>query len=116
MPTPVRSARTASPTIEGPEAALPALVAGISRCRENGDTVCADAVAPGSDGVVAAAAVTEAEGQAALVDQYGDIAVFEYASLPDDVGSGGPALIVVLVHTDEKWLVRDAYRVADQPK
>ncbi len=26
------------------------------------------------------------------------------------------AAILVLVWADEKWLVRDAYRVADQPK
>ena len=52
-----------------------------------------------------------------LAPRYGDIAVLELvSSSAGREGSGAGAMIVVLVWADEKWLVRDAYRVADQPR
>jgi len=54
---------------------------------------------------------------AVLVDRYGDMAVMELPSSPESgEAKTEEAAILVLVWADEKWLVRDAYRVADQPK
>jgi hypothetical protein len=56
-----------------------------------------------------------------LVDEYGDVAVVRLEA--DDTGEESsetdtqqPAhRMVVLIRTEEKWLVRDVYDVADQP-
>ncbi len=54
-----------------------------------------------------------------LVDEYGDIAVIRATGSGDNSSAGSPGhqgeWILVLARTDEKWLVRDVYDVADQP-
>ncbi|MBT2486060.1 hypothetical protein J7E28_15260 [Microbacterium sp. ISL-108] len=56
-----------------------------------------------------------------LVDEYGDVAVVRLRREeggPVDEGDTHPSApdqMLVLVRQDEKWLVRDAYSVADQP-
>ena len=103
-----------------PVAAAAALLTTITTCRARADVACPEAVASGSDGVVKE--LGAAEGTAVeLVDEYGDVAVVRL-----DVGHGDeeagevnsrePAhMMVVLIRTEEKWLVRDVYDVADQP-
>ncbi|UWF78547.1 MULTISPECIES: hypothetical protein [Microbacterium] len=85
------------------------LLAGIARCRAEGDAECAEAIAPG-----AAPAVQEnlAAGPASaveLVEDYGDVAVLRVS------GDGTGPQIVVLARADGRWLVRDVYDIADQP-
>ncbi|QEA30630.1 hypothetical protein FGL91_14655 [Microbacterium sp. CBA3102] len=51
-----------------------------------------------------------------LVDEYGDIAVVRVAvDAEADAANTSGRLIMVLLRTQEKWLVRDVYDVADQP-
>jgi hypothetical protein len=52
------------------------------------------------------------------VDVYGDVAVIRMRSASADGDGEGRAQherMIVLVRIAEKWLVRDAYDVADQP-
>lgn len=77
--------------------------------------MCAGAVVPGSGGVVEIMAAAGRDGDAVLVDRYGDIAVLEVPAV-EAGAEGGPGTIVVLMRQAERWLVRDAYRVADQPR
>lgn len=50
-----------------------------------------------------------------LVDQYGDVAVIRASTPSVYEGGAGTDRMLVLVRVAEKWLVRDAYDVADQP-
>lgn len=106
---------------DDPLAAARALLATITRCAETGDTACADAVAVGSSGIVEALAggdIGAPPPELAPVDEYGDVAVIRVsASSQADAGeaSAVPERMLVLVRVDGKWLVRDAYDVADQP-
>ncbi|KAA0960892.1 hypothetical protein FQ142_08410 [Microbacterium sp. ANT_H45B] len=113
-------------TSDDPVVAAPAVLAVFRGCLAASDAVCADAVAAGS-----AAAVStfgkELGGTAigdddrltfAPVDQYGDIAVVRVSSpagTTQKAATGVREWMLVLVRVDEKWLVRDAYDVADQP-
>jgi len=104
-----------------PEAAIPALLDAISACRTHDDSACPESVAPDSTGVVdALASVDPDSSETDLVDEYGDVAVIRLTiGQPEEkteAASGTPvALMVVLIRTAEKWLVRDVYDVADQP-
>lgn len=107
---------------EDPAAAAPALLKTIADCRAQGDSSCTDAVAGDSEGVVEALrGVGPAPSSAELVDAYGDVAVIR---LGMDAGGGDAVeesrrasaqMIVVLIRSEEEWLVRDVYDVADQP-
>ncbi|MFB8190691.1 hypothetical protein ACFC14_15320 [Microbacterium sp. NPDC055988] len=112
--------RSSSSVGDDPVAAADALFTTITECRVRADSACPDAVAPGSDGVVnelVAAPGTAVE----LVDDYGDVAVVRLdVDDPDsemkEPGTRQPRhQVVVLIRTEEKWLVRDVYDVTDQP-
>ncbi|MFS0893847.1 hypothetical protein [Microbacterium sp. 179-I 3D3 NHS] len=115
---------TEDPSAGSPEAAVTALLARIAECRDAGDQICADAVAPGATGVVASVSLpADRFPTTELVDEYGDVAVIRLGSSGD---IGGPApgddrapamteQMLVLARLNEKWLVRDVYGVADQP-
>ncbi|MFJ6547791.1 hypothetical protein [Microbacterium sp. NPDC091676] len=112
---PSASAGAVPPRMDDPLAALPGVMRQIAECEAHEDPVCSSAMAAGSSGITAV--VAELEGaEGALVDRYGDIAVVELSSSPTGPESAAASTMVVLVWADEKWLVRDAYRVADQPK
>lgn len=103
-----------------PVAAAKTLLAAIDRCADTGDPVCADAVAGGAPGIVEALSGTGSGGSLQLtpVDVYGDVAVIRMRSASADGDGEGRAQherMIVLVRIAEKWLVRDAYDVADQP-
>ncbi|CAD5139302.1 conserved protein of unknown function [Microbacterium sp. Nx66] len=116
-PAPSPSASAAPPKADDPTGALPALLAQIVECEARDDAVCAAAVAAGSAGITPVAAEMAGRKDAVLVDRYGDMAVMELPSSPESgEAKTEEAAILVLVWADEKWLVRDAYRVADQPK
>ncbi len=114
-PAPSETAPVPSAPEDDPVRSLAALIAEIRACAERGDDVCAPAMADGSPQIVDLVAEVGAAGDAALVDRYGDIAVLELPPLIDGAAPEA-ATIVVLVRVEEKWLVRDAYRVADQPR
>ncbi|MFK3679028.1 hypothetical protein ACI2IP_14970 [Microbacterium sp. NPDC090218] len=105
-------------TDDDPVAAASALLQTIADCRAQADPTCPDGVASGVVGVVDALepAMPE-ESSIELVDEYGDVAVVRVTvNRPDgDDAAGASALMVVLIRTQEKWLVRDVYDVADQP-
>lgn len=98
--------------------AVAELLATIGGCRTAGDDSCSGAVATGSTGVVdALAGVDTASSTAELVDEYGDVAVvrLRVESLGNDEAVSSAEKMVVLIRAEQKWLVRDAYDVADQP-
>lgn len=109
--------------LEDPVQAAPSLLAAIRVCADAGDDACGGAVAPGSTAVhdiapAGSAGATGAQEDFALVDSYGDVAVVRITT-----NAGGAAdspsiteRMLVLVNLEEKWLVRDAYDVADQPR
>ena len=88
------------------------LLARAADCGEDSTDRCADVVAAGSTVTVSALGAIAASGPTLeIVDEYGDIAVVRAVG---SVSAGGH--IIVLVRTEEKWLVRDVYDVADQPE
>lgn len=111
-PHPTSEARSGDDVV----AAASSLLGTIAGCRVRGDVACAGGVASGSTGVVKALEIA-AKGKPALelVDEYGDVAVVRL-SLGGDTAEAAARLMVVLIRTDEKWLVRDVYDVADQPQ
>ena len=115
--SPAPSARTTvSPAGDDPVLALPGLVAQIKECEAQEDRVCASAVAASPSEVIPLVAGAAGVQDAALIDRYGDIAVLEVpSSSAGEEGTQG-AITLVLARMEEKWLVRDAYRVADQPR
>lgn len=102
-----------------PVRAVEALLPKIDGCRKAEDPVCADAVAAGASGVVAALDGASATDEPpTLVDEYGDVAVIRLTGVVGgEAGTeAGGELMVVLVRLNDSWLVRDVYGVADQPE
>lgn len=128
VPTPratdVAESETTQPrsaAADDPVAALSALLRIIAQCSADGDGACQSAVAGNAEGIVdALSAKTRVPTAPELVDAYGDVAVMRLRAIPEsDAGMADAAssdeTIVVLFRTDEKWLIRDVYDVADQP-
>lgn len=114
---PSTTAGAAPPAVDDPLAALPDVMTRIAECESREDPVCASAIAGGAPAIRTVAAELIGGEDPVLVDRYGDIAVLQLSSSSARrEGSVAEAMIVVLVWVDEKWLVRDAYRVADQPR
>lgn len=113
--------RSNSSREEDPVAATAALFAMITACRAQADAACSEAVASGAAGVVDELRAVDQGTTVELVDEYGDVAVVRLDVDPAEAEAGEadpqePAhLMVVLIRTQEKWLVRDVYDVADQP-
>ena len=93
---------------DAPEAVV-ALVERLSACAPDG---CSSEVVENTQDVFPAGAATTAANnrEVALIDDYGGVAAYRVTS---DEHRG--AQIVVVVASDEEWLVRDVYDVADQP-
>ncbi|WP_449408320.1 hypothetical protein [Microbacterium maritypicum] len=100
------------------------VVAAVRACVAARDDTCAAAVVPGAGHVVdlfeAASQRDEGDESIQVVDEYGGAAVLRLSTGAEagkgaEAGSGAYARMLVLVQVDEKWLVRDAYDVADQP-
>ncbi|WP_341957573.1 hypothetical protein [Microbacterium sp. LWH13-1.2] len=106
---------------DDPVVAARALLLAVGHCAETGDLACSDAVAAGSSGIVealAGVASGEKAPELAGIDEYGDVAVIRVSSVSGAAEGAPPERIeqmVVVVRVNEKWLVRDAYDVADQP-
>lgn len=128
-PSPSAAASRATAAAGDPADAAAWLLKEITKCADTGDAVCAEAVADGSSDVIAAlvgdGTGVEAGADTAdveLVDEYGDAAVVrltpQQTRKPDTAheAGAGAGRILVLVRINEKWLVRDAYDVADQPE
>ncbi|MCE7480816.1 hypothetical protein LZG07_02550 [Microbacterium profundi] len=92
--------------------AVPRLLDAISGCVKDIAEDCAGAVAEGgripTEGV---ASLGASESTAALVDDYGDVAVIRLTP----VDSAMIEQMMVLERRDDIWLVRDVYDVAHQP-
>lgn len=105
-----------------PVAAAAVLLLSVAECVEADDLVCAGAVAPGSEAVIEVLAIYSERGdepQLELVDEYGDVAVIRVGAAGgtrEAKAAAEPMRVLVLVRHDEKWLVRDVYDVADQPR
>jgi hypothetical protein len=103
-----------------PASAAPGLLAASVVCVEAGDQECEHVMSPGSIGQLARVAEVAATDSAAqLVDEYGDVAVIRLdpsSTSRDADGADVSGHILVLVRSEKKWLVRDVYDVADQPK
>lgn len=92
--------------------AVPQLLDAISVCVRDVAEHCSSAVAEGgripTEGIASRGA---SESAAALVDDYGDVAVIRLTP----VDSGATEQMMVLERRDDIWLVRDVYDVAHQP-
>lgn len=111
--TPASSEESGSPDKgtgpgDTPEA-VKALVERLSACASDG---CSSEVVENTqDAFPAGAATTAANNrEVALIDDYGGVAAYRVTS-----NEHRGAQIVVVVASDEEWLVRDVYDVADQP-
>ncbi|PRB15593.1 hypothetical protein [Microbacterium sp. MYb62] len=111
----------AESTADAPETAIPALLDAIAECRAEEVSSCPAAVAADSAGVLdALASVGSDSSTTELVDEYGDVAVVRLRiGVPaegEEASADAPGqLMVVLIRSADKWLVRDVYDVADQP-
>lgn len=123
MPAPAPEPSTVSPTphpespapdaeasdSDDPLGAMVQLLDTLDACAASEDAACAGAISSGSSAVPEAILRSGDAGSAALVDDYGDLAVIR-------IGAAGEQQMLVLIRQNEKWLVRDAYDVADQPE
>lgn len=118
-PQPTPSATTVEDAAD-PIGAARALLREIDDCADAEDLVCADAVAGTTMGIVELLAARNAGEARTLtpVDEYGDVAVIRLSTsaAPTDEAPAERHQMVVLVRMAEKWLIRDAYDVADQPE
>ncbi len=97
------------PTSEDAVAAAAALLSLLVSCRADGDTACAEAVAPGGGERVLTALMSDVTTpHITPVEDYGDVAVVR-------VEAKGRRQMLVLERQNDSWLVRDVYDVADQP-
>ncbi|MFJ6531248.1 hypothetical protein [Microbacterium sp. NPDC091662] len=108
---------------DDPVAAVSSLLRAIADCRTGGDISCAEAVSGDAEGVMKALdGLPPSPSPPELVDEYGDVAVIRLpvagreGGESEAAGEGSDQKIVVLIRTEEKWLVRDVYDVADQPE
>ncbi|WP_434811296.1 ubiquinol-cytochrome c reductase iron-sulfur subunit N-terminal domain-containing protein [Microbacterium sp. bgisy189] len=101
------AAETPSPTASDPslDDVGSVLVARLAAC---GDAVHCDVLEPTAKRPTAGAALV-ASAETTLVDEYGGVAVYR-AEAP-----GHDTQIIVAVRTDDEWLVREVYDLADQP-
>ncbi|WP_314428240.1 hypothetical protein [uncultured Microbacterium sp.] len=107
---------------EDPVQAASRLSASMRECAQSGDEECPTALAPGSTAlrdILSSESVDAigAEAEFSLVDEYGDVAVIR-AAAATEAHDDEPLLserLLVLVRGEDRWLVRDAYDVADQP-
>lgn len=104
---------------EDPVDAAAELITAVASCAEQEDATCAHAVAAGAGGALEALSdvvAREAAPSFALVDSYGDVAVVRLKAEASADEEEALEMMLVLVRIDEKWLVRDVYDVADQPR
>ncbi|MGM7665736.1 hypothetical protein [Microbacterium sp. A93] len=96
--------------------AVPALLDTIRACVDAAAQVCLDAVAEGARMPTEGAAGEGSDAStAALVDDYGDVAVIRLTPVGADPASAGEQMLV-LERRNDIWLVRDVYDVAHQPE
>ena len=110
-PPPADPSAATAPGPTDPQTLADLLLTSASSCI---DEVCRDAVRetpgrPALDGVLGLAG---AEREITLVEDYGGVAVVRVAAISPGTA---PDRLLVIVETAQKWLIRDAYDVADQP-
>ena len=95
---------------EDPVVAAEAVLAALDECAAASDESCAAGIARGSSARTADVLRSDAAGEPALVDDYGDLAVIKV---------GTPAVreqMLVLVRQNQRWLVRPGFELAGQPQ
>ncbi|MCR2785611.1 MULTISPECIES: hypothetical protein [unclassified Microbacterium] len=94
-----------------PVAIADGLLSAASACTDEG---CRDALRemPGRPVIDGVLGLPAGERQIVLVDDYGGVAVLRVSAT---AAGSAPDRLLVTVETDQKWLIRDAYDVADQP-
>src|SRR5690606_29284894 len=105
-----------APPDDGQDAlvAVPPLLDAVATCAAEGAATCPEALTDGLAAPGDGLAVQGSEASsAALVDDYGDVAVVKL--VPVDTDGGAPEQMLVLERREQKWLVRDIYDVAHQP-
>ncbi|WP_230114338.1 hypothetical protein [Microbacterium oxydans] len=118
----------ADTAVDDPVQAAAVLWEEAGTCRKAEDAVCDRATVPGAVGVIEALDTgLKTPPVFAMIDQYGDIAVVRAEQVGGEPsqesgeGSGEAdaaapiGKVLVLARLNEKWLIRDAYDVADQP-
>ncbi|WP_217184077.1 hypothetical protein [Streptomyces sp. AC495_CC817] len=112
---------TVAPSVdsEDPVVAARGLIREAAECGRAPDAECAAVVVEsGSQALVRSLADIASQGDSVeltVIDVYGDVAVVGCSGAVRDGEEPTPQRMLVLVRADEKWLVRDAYDVADQP-
>lgn len=108
----MNSAPESPPVTSGEDDAVDAaaaLLEVLDGCRENGDQDCVAAVVSGRSAQVFDALMADlSEMTVTPVEEYGDVAVVRATSAT-------ASQILVLLHQNDSWLVRDVYDVANQP-
>jgi hypothetical protein len=112
--SPGASAPSASPAVQaarsGPTSAIRAMLVLRAACP---DDACRDGFLEQPGHRLPAGAVDDAAASVALLDEYGGAAVVRMTSA--SASGSGRSQLVVVVKSNEKWLVRDVTDAADQP-
>lgn len=86
------------------------LLADLATCSRAQNADCSDILEDPTNGIPAGVVIEDAElREVTLLDEYGGVAAYRVS------GGQHPSQVLVVVHADGKWLIRDVYDVADQP-
>ncbi|WP_194419655.1 hypothetical protein [Microbacterium abyssi] len=109
------AASSAPPQAGDPLLLVPTLLDAIAGCAQAAAEACPEALADGLLTPAEGLAMRGSKASAAtLVDDYGDVAVVRLS--PNDAADESAEQMLVLERREQKWLVRDIYDVAHQPK
>ena len=89
--------------------AAASIIAVVAACTHAGDDVCADVREDPSRELPSALRDVDPQAPPMILDEYGGVAVVTVSR------EAGRSAAMVLVEAEGKWLVRDAYELADQP-
>lgn len=105
---------TSPPGADALQAEAARLVGELASCAQPG---CPDTLVEDASRAFPPGAATRDDGphEVTVIDDYGGVAVLRVSFADAADGGSGADQIVVIVRTNDEWLVRDVYDVADQP-
>ena len=111
---PARATQTPAAKATASEAEAAALIDELASCASRG---CPASLVEDTARELPPGVATREEGErnVTVIDDYGGVAVLRVAPAPPRADARMPDQIVVIVRTNDEWLVRDVYDVADQP-